>query len=177
MKRIITIIALAITLTACAPSLQVIQTAVAGTLEALPSQTPFYPTYDVPAVVINTVIVTVIVTEAFTPTPLYTPTITSTPTKTQPPTKTPNLAQTATANQLASLRSYKSDGNFLVGVDIAPGVWRNSATGECYWEITTRTGDIINNYFGAGGGTAYISTTAFAFRSEDCGTWTFLSAP
>jgi hypothetical protein len=172
MKRTITLITVAILLVACSPSPQVIQTAVAGTLGALPSQTPFYPTYK-PAVVINTVIVT----ETFTSTPLYTPTITSTPTKTQPPTKTPNLAQTAAANQLASLRAYKSDGNFLVGVDIAPGVWRNSATGECYWELTTRTGDIINNYFGAGGGTAYLSTTAFAFRSDGCGMWTFLSAP
>jgi hypothetical protein len=62
MKRTISLIALAILLVACSPSQQVIQTAVAGTLGALPSQTPLYPTYK-PAVFINTVIVTRVVVQ------------------------------------------------------------------------------------------------------------------
>lgn len=166
-------------LTACSPSPQAIQTAIAGTqmalptLTAYPTQTP-YPTYTIPPAII----VTKVVTETFTPSPLYTPTITSTPTKTLPPTKTPNLASTATAEQLAYLRAHKPDGNYLVGVDIAPGVWRNNSTGDsCYWETSIRTGEIINNYFGPGGGTVYIGSTNFAFLSKRCGVWTFLSPP
>lgn len=62
---------IAILLSACAPSPQAIQTAVAGTQVAIPTQTP-YPTYTIPPAVINTEIVTVLVTETFTPSPIYT---------------------------------------------------------------------------------------------------------
>jgi hypothetical protein len=108
----------------------------------------------------------------------YTPPISGTPTRTGPPTKTPDFAAISTAQQLANLRSDKLDGNYLVGVDIAPGVWRNDSNGnDCYWSRLTRTGEIIDNYIGAGKGTAYIAPTDFAFYSERCGTWTYLSAP
>jgi hypothetical protein len=108
----------------------------------------------------------------------YIPPTTGTPAKTPPPTKTPNLAASATAQQLAYLREDKPDGNYLVGIDIAPGVWRNNGlTDSCYWETNTRTGEIIRNYIGVGRGTVYIGLTDFSFRSERCGTWTFLSNP
>jgi predicted RNA-binding Zn-ribbon protein involved in translation (DUF1610 family) len=88
---------------------------------------------------------------------------------------------TATQDQIDTMRSEFPDGNYLVNVDIAPGVWRNdgSATTDnnCYWVSTTETGDIIRNYFGAGNGTAYIGKTDFQFSSNNCGIWTFLSPP
>jgi hypothetical protein len=73
------------------------------------------------------------------------------------------------------LRSSKKDGFFLVGVDISPGIWRSSGTGNsCYWEITTKTGNILSNHFGMSGGTMYIPATAFQVQLQDCGNWLYL---
>jgi hypothetical protein len=73
------------------------------------------------------------------------------------------------------LSSDKSDGFYLVGVEIAPGVWRSQGNAEnCYWSITTRTDNIINNYFGMAGGTMYIPATALQVRLQDCGKWVYL---
>jgi hypothetical protein len=163
-------------MTACAPSIRAIQTAIAGTQAAwtpIPSQTArptqtAYFTYTPQP----TIFITKIVTETFTPTLLFTPT------KTGTPTITPNYNASKTASALALMKQNKEDGNYLIGVDIAPGIWRNNSIGDyCYWERLTRTGDIIDNYLGAGGGTAYISPSDFAFRSERCGIWTFISNP
>lgn len=107
------------------------------------------------------------ITQTLTPTPLYTPTITPTPTNTIPPTKTPD-----------PLKAPKGAGFYLVGVDIAPGVWRSDGTGDsCYWAVTSTTGDILDNHFGMAGGTAYISPSGFQVEFTDCGTWTFLQEP
>jgi hypothetical protein len=70
------------------------------------------------------------------------------------------------------------DGFYLVNIDIAPGVWRSQGTGDnCYWEITTKTGDVTSNHFGMAGGTAYISPMAFQISFERCGTWIYLGPP
>jgi hypothetical protein len=72
------------------------------------------------------------------------------------------------------LHSSKKDGFFLVGIDIAPGIWQSSGTGNsCYWEITTKTGYILNNHFGMSGGTMYIPATAFQVQLQNCGVWTY----
>jgi len=93
-------------------------------------------------------------------------------------TETPNIATTSAFEQFAWLRASKTDGNYLVGVDIAPGIWRNNGTGgQCYWETLTKTGEIVNAYYGAGGRTTYIGASAFSFRSEGCGTWKYLFPP
>jgi len=105
---------------------------------------------------------------------LNTPTITPTPTNTGTPTATPNTTQTAQAK----LREDKEDGFYLVNVDIAPGVWRSTGSGDnCYWATTAKTGDIIDNHFGLAGGTAFISPNTFQVEFNGCGTWVFVSAP
>lgn len=148
-------------LSACAPSEESIQDAVAQTQAAwtaIPTQTA-YPTYTAPPTVFVTVIV--IVTETFTPTPLFTPTITNTPEPTQDP-----------------LTRSRGDGFYLVGKDIAPGIWRSTGTeSDCYWSITTSTGDIMDNHFGQAGGTAYIATNAFQVEFNGCGNWEYISGP
>lgn len=107
------------------------------------------------------------ITQTVTPTPLYTPTITPTPTNTVPPTATQD-----------PLKAPKGAGFYLVGVDIAPGVWRSDGTGDsCYWAVTSATGDILDNHFGMAGGTAYVSPSGFQVEFDDCGTWTFLRDP
>lgn len=104
---------------------------------------------------------------SFTPLPAYTPTITNTsaPSATPPPTIDP-------------LYINKIDGFYLVGKNIAPGVWKSNGTGPgCYWSVTTATGDIMNNHFGQAGGTAYIPPEAFQVEFNGCGTWSFLQGP
>ncbi len=106
----------------------------------------------------------VLVTATPTETPKYTATITMTPTKTPPPTQTKDPTKT-----------NKTPGYYLVGEEISPGVWRSLGTSDsCYWSITTRTGDIINNHFGMAGGTMYIPESAYQVQLEaECGTWEF----
>jgi len=113
-----------------------------------------------------------LVTPTYTHTPLYTATITNTPTMTLTPTNT--VPPTTT---LDPLKKDKGAGFYLVGVDIAPGVWRSNGTADdCYWSVTKKNGDIIDNHFGMAGGTIYISPTAFQVELlEECGTWTWLS--
>lgn len=163
MKKLLWLTLLMVILPACAPSASAIATPVAQTLTAWPTASP-YPTYTPYP---TTTPKFILITATFTATPLATATITLTPTKTFTPTRTPD-----------PLKMPHDDGNYLVGVDIAPGVWRSeNGWDDCYWEIDTIRGDIINNYFGTSGGTMYLAPSYFAVRMEDCGAWTFLSNP
>lgn len=156
MKKLLLIFVIA--LASCAPSPETIAQAVQETQAAftpVPSQTP-YPTYTAPPTVFVTRRVIVTATQ-----PLGTPTETRTPRPTTDITK-----------------SAKRDGFFLVGVDIAAGVWRSNGTqDDCYWSVTERDGDIIDNHFGDAGGTAYIPAGAFQVQFEDCGLWEYLGPP
>lgn len=111
-----------------------------------------------------------LVTVTPTKTPKYTPTITLTPTETSIPTNT--SVPTATIDPL---KKPKGSGFYLVGVDIAPGLWRSaSGYSGCYWAITSKTGSIINNHFGESGCTCYIPAHAFQVEFSDCGQWEWL---
>jgi hypothetical protein len=167
MKKVLWFAILLIILPACAPSAAALATPLAQTLTAWPTSSPYptntpYPT---------TMPIFIVVTATYTATPLATATTTLTPTITFTPTKTHTPRPT-----LDPLKFDHRDGNYLVGVDIAPGVWRSEkGFDSCYWEITTIKGDIVDNYFGTSGGTIYLAPSYFAVRMEDCGTWTFLS--
>lgn len=120
----------------------------------------------------------IVVTATSSPTPRFTSTITPTPSETPLPSSTPNATQTAKAQAEAHLTQSRGSGFYLVGVDIAPGVWRSQGSqDDCYWSVTRKNGDIIDNHFGMAGGTAYISASAFQVEFDDCGTWEFLSPP
>lgn len=133
----------------------------------VPSNTPYntqtaYPTLTPPPTYTPRI---VLVTPTNTSTPLYTSTITETPTKTATMTSTPDPTKTD-----------KRPGFYLVGSEIAPGVWRSLGESDsCYWSITTQTGSIINNHFGMAGGTMYIPSNGFQVELDaDCGNWTYL---
>ena len=132
----------------------------------IPTNTP-YPTYTAfPTLTPNPTYTPniVVVTATYTSTPKYTPTITLTPTSTATPTNTQDPTKTD-----------KYDGFYLVGSEIAPGVWRSNGTqDDCYWEVSTSTGDIISNHFGMAGGTMYVPSSGFQVMLEDCGTWTYI---
>ncbi len=185
MNRIALFAAAALALTACAPSEVAIMAAISQTqanwtmVPPLPSLTP-RPTYTpAPTIAIEVEVTRLVeITQTFTPTPLYTPTITPTATDTQPPTNTPDKTQTAVAQAEARLRNPKGDGFYLVGVDIAPGIWRSTGTDDdCYWAISNRQGNTTDNHYGMSGGTAYISSNDFQVEFDGCGRWEFVSPP
>lgn len=179
MKRIMAVILFVILLVACSPSPEQIAGPMFATMTAYPSAT-FYPTltsyptftpyptltsyptqtpystYTPPPTQTPQIIV---VTATSSPTPVASPTITSTPTATPDP-----------------LEADKEAGFYLVGTEIAPGVWRSNGAGDnCYWAVTTKTGDIIDNHFGKAGGTMYVPPNGFQVELKDnCGTWSYM---
>ena len=178
MKKLFLILIVLFLIASCTPKPEQIQPYLEQTLSQWPTQTAYptqtanptntpYPTYTALPTYTKmptTTPVIKIVTATSTSTPVYTPT------ETLPPTATPTITPTADL-----LKQPKGDGFYIVGVEIAPGVWDSNGTGDsCYWEVSTATGDIINNHFGLAGGTAYVPATAFQVRFSDCGTWTWL---
>ncbi len=168
MKKTLSIFLLIALLTACTPKPEQIAPYIEQTLAAWPTQTAF-PTYTpnptyTPANTATPIIK--IVTPTFTASPIFTPTNTLPPTATPKPSATPD-----------PLKASHQAGLYLIGVDVAPGVWRNDGTGDsCYWSVTTSKGDIIDNFYGMGGGTAYLPSSGFQIEfGEHCGTWTWLS--
>lgn len=194
MKQTIFIIAVGLLLSACSsgPSPEQIQGTVVAQVTSLAKAATPYPTYTLlptytAAPVKETTVevtrlatseVTRIVTQTPTPTPEFTETPTLLPAQISATEKVDSTNATATAQAEvdAVLKAPRQEGFWLVGVDIAPGLWRNDGIEDnCYWERSTKTGDIIDNHFGQGGGTSYIRQSDFQFQSRNCGTWTWLS--
>ena len=68
-------------------------------------------------------------------------------------------------------------GTFIVGVDIAPGTWRNSdSSSGCYWArlsgFSGTMDDIIANNYSNSAEMVTIATGDAGFASSSCGTWT-----
>lgn len=124
-------------------------------------------------------------TQTFTPAPFATATQTFTPA----PTHTPDLTKTADAEILATnaaltetavadaaLTASRGSGFYLVGVDIAPGIWRSTAgLDSCYWARYDKNQNILGNDFGQSGGAVTIRATDFQVEFDDCGTWGYIS--
>jgi hypothetical protein len=68
-----------------------------------------------------------------------------------------------------------SDGQFIIGLDIAPGTWRTDGTDSCYWARLSGFGgnvsDILANDNPRGPALVTISPTDTGFESSRCGTW------
>jgi hypothetical protein len=169
MKKTI-LIFLVCLISACTPSAGQIATPLAATLAAIPTQTAYptltpwptltaWPTYTPnPTYTPVPTLPPRVVTATNSPTPEFTPTNTLPPTPTQDPTT-----------------KDRGNGFYLIGNEIHSGVWKSNGTGDdCYWAVTTKTGDILDNHFGMSGGTAYIPSGGFQVEFQDCGDWTFL---
>ena len=67
------------------------------------------------------------------------------------------------------------DGIYQVGIEIAPGTWRNEASSGCFWSrLSGFSGDIddtITNEFSDVQQIVTIQASDIGFQSEDCGTW------
>lgn len=80
----------------------------------------------------------------------------------------------------SSLTSPFGEGKFIVGVDVAPGTWRSSATGAgCYWArlsgFSGTFSDIIANNFSDSIEVITVGPGDIGFESSGCGTWTKIS--
>lgn len=87
-------------------------------------------------------------------------------------TRTVTVTRTVTPAPLATV---PGEGTYLVGVDMAPGVWRAAATtaDSCYWArlSSTDTGDIIDNNNTSGPVVLTIRKTDVAFETSGCAEW------
>jgi hypothetical protein len=74
--------------------------------------------------------------------------------------------------EAAKANTITGDGVYEVGVDIQPGKWKTSGSGQsCYWELTSKGGDIIDNDNVSGPTVIVIPASAFSFTTTRCGTW------
>jgi hypothetical protein len=122
-----------------------------------------------------------------------TPSATTTQTFTPGPTNTSYITQTAEAKILeniamvtaiaaafeatrAALTAPRGSGFYLVGVDIASGIWRSTAGhDDCYWARYDNSQNILDSHSGQSGGDVTIRTTDFQVEFDDCGTWEYIS--
>ena len=82
-----------------------------------------------------------------------------------------NLPALPVAQQVAP----KKDGYYVVGLDIAPGVWKsNGLSSSCYWARYDLTQDINDNELGYAGTVVTIRADDFEFYTKGCGVWTMI---
>lgn len=113
------------------------------------------------------------VNPTFTPLASVSPNFAPTSTITTPPTRRQASHATYTA-----MRASKGDGTFLVGVEIAVGIWASSPsrTESCFWARRKANGVIFESYFGPPTETTIsIQPGDYEFETLGCGTWTFVS--
>ena len=114
--------------------------------------------------------------------PDATPSRTPTNTPIAPSPSLPPATATQHAHNQAGLLTPKTNGTYLVGVQIGRGVWRSDGqaadpAAECYWLTRKANGIILKSYFGP----PVVQELAFSpydyeVSFENCGTWTFLHA-
>jgi hypothetical protein len=100
-----------------------------------------------------------------------------------PHSQAPPLPGPAAAPALRpGLATTFGEGKFVVGTDIAPGIYRTAGPSghlDCYWERLARTGgatdSIIANNLGRGPATVTIADNDGAFQTRWCSTWTKVS--
>jgi len=82
----------------------------------------------------------------------------------------------ATTRITSSLTSPFGGGAFIVGLDIASGIWRSPGGDSCYWErLSGFSGELKHieaNDVGVFNNIVTIQSTDKGFSSSDCGSWT-----
>lgn len=88
---------------------------------------------------------------------------------------TPTLAASATLS--IDPTGPHGDGVYLVGVDIAPGVWRPIAGDQdrfCYWARRKYDGIILGSFYGPSGSEVLLRTTDYEVEFDGCGVWVYM---
>jgi hypothetical protein len=87
---------------------------------------------------------------------------------------TTTTGATTTTEGTPPQEQRKPDGIYRVGLQIAPGIWRSTGSGdECYWERRDENQEIIDNHFGLAGGSVKLRASDFEFEAQDCGSWLY----
>jgi hypothetical protein len=163
-QRVLATVAVVVVLAACAPP---------------PAPTPLAAPRAVPPTA-TTVVRVVYVNGAPTPTsPLVAP---SSPSPFAPPSPPPAPVTPRPAGA-APARVPPGDGIVLVGVDVAPGVYRSApqtrtegVVRTCFWArlsgTTGSSSDTITSDLSDGPSVVTIAPTDVAFKTQFCGSWT-----
>lgn len=68
----------------------------------------------------------------------------------------------------------KGDGFYTVGLEIAPGRWESTGTGDsCYWARLDGNQNLLDNHFGNAGGSITVRPTDYEIEFNECGTWQY----
>lgn len=79
---------------------------------------------------------------------------------------------------LADATESKENGFYTVNVEIAPGLWRSTGSGnDCYYARLDEYQETIDNHFGNAGVTINIQPTDYEVEFNDCGRWEYLGEP
>jgi hypothetical protein len=91
------------------------------------------------------------------------------------PSDAATVTSDAEIDQLEATGPHE-DGVYLVGVDIAPGLWRSTATGQdfCYWARRKYDGVILASYYGLPGGEMSVDANDYEVELDGCGTWIYV---
>lgn len=89
----------------------------------------------------------------------------------------PYDTSTPTTAAPAGPKTTITEGDWVVGTDVAPGTYRTAeaVSGMCYWGIYragTNKGDIVQNDIVTGGRPTVTLKAGQEFSSTGCGTWT-----
>ena len=115
-------------------------------------------------------------TPASEPTATFTPLPAATPTPTSEPTATPSPMPEPTPTPEPGL----GDGTWIVGTDIAPGLYATSGGEFCYWArlkgFSGTLDDVLVNQIGTGRQVVSIATNDVGFETNGCGEWRPISS-
>ncbi len=68
----------------------------------------------------------------------------------------------------------KGNGFYTVGIEIIPGRWESTGTGDsCYWARLDSSQNTLDNHFGNAGGSMTVRPTDYEVEFSDCGTWQY----
>jgi len=72
---------------------------------------------------------------------------------------------------IAQMSAPKNDGFYLIGVEIAQGVWETeNGQSACYWALLDNNQEILKNHFGLSGGTINLTENYYELEIRNCGT-------
>lgn len=78
----------------------------------------------------------------------------------------PAPTTSSSASKAGPIVDSAPNGDYIIGTDIAPGVWQcRSGSDSLYWETTDRAGDIVDNDLGS---IARVNADAFAVKLKGC---------
>jgi hypothetical protein len=92
-----------------------------------------------------------------------------------PPTQEATASTTPEPTQAGPTDPHE-DGLYLVGADIAPGLWRSTASDQrfCYWARRKYDGVVLASYYGLPGGELLVHSDDYEVELDGCGTWIYV---